>query len=115
MEFDNLEMVKEYPGWFMKGTLPLRIYCTHDEPKNEEKIAYRWHFGYPKKFIKIFCPLIETTPFWGEQHWTEQEGFYLWWIPTVTNTKELPLKELNDWANWRRRSFGNCLDFMKRM
>jgi hypothetical protein len=115
MEFENLEMVKEYPKWFLNRTLPLRVYRTHDEPKKGEKITYRWHFGYPEKVIKPFCPLIETTIYWGEPHWTEHEGFWLWWLPFTTESKELPMKELNEANGWRRRSLGECLKFLQRM
>lgn len=110
MQFENLELVKEYPGIFLKGTKSLRIYKS----KGKDDDQYRWHFGYPKEFIKPFCPLIETTPFWGEQHWTEQDGFYIWWLMIMTDTPDLPIEELNKENNNRYKTFAHAFDFLRK-
>ena len=79
MIFKNLEMVKEYPDWFLNKTLSLRIYRTHDKPKKGEKICYRWHFGYMeckecKKLVMepLFCRLVRECP------------YFLYWNPLGT-------------------------------
>ncbi len=116
--FHKLKMVKEYPGWFLKRTKPLRVYRSSDTDKSG-KVTYRYHFGFPVEFIKPFCPLIESTPFWGEQHWAEQDGFWLWWTPVTSDAKNpLPLDELNKELNrdlaFRRKAFMGCLDFYRK-
>lgn len=114
MLFENLELIHEYPGWFLQRTKPLRIYKTTSTNKDGTK-SYRLHFGYPEEFIKPFCPLIESTPFWGEQHWTEHEGF--WVFPSqiaLGSPDEYPVEKLNKENAWRRDSFAKVLDFYQR-
>lgn len=114
MRFDNLELVKEYPNWFLNKTKALRVYRTSEKDKYGKVLSYRYHIGYPEEFIKPFCPLIETTPFWGEQHWTEIDGFWLWWTVIVTKDNKYPINELNKDNLFRRNSFARCLEFLQK-
>jgi len=115
MLFDNLELVKEYPGQFLKQTKPLRIYRSHDASKKGKTTSYRYHFGYPKELVEPFCPLLEATLYWGEPHWTEIDGFWLWWTSiTVKATDYYPLEAINKENGFRRHAFSQCLDFYRR-
>lgn len=112
-KFDNLELYKEYPGWFMGGRKSLRLYRTCEVDADGNITSYRWHFGYPDTLVRPVCPLLETTLYWGEQHWYEtDDGYWLWWLPIVTKDKDyFPKEELNRETDWRRRSMGKVINF----
>jgi len=88
MQFDNLKLYREYPT-ILSGKKPLRIYTTDFRDKK-----VRWHFGFPKSMVEPVRQLLETTPFWGEQHWTEQDGFWVYWLTCCSQKDEFPVKEL---------------------
>ena len=115
MLFENLELVKEYPGFFLRRTKPLKVYRTHEVAKSGKPTSYRYHFGYPEELVKPFCPLLETTPFWGEAHWTEVDGFWLWWTSITAPNTDYPSPDvLNKENDFRRRYLSKCLDFYSR-
>ena len=87
-QFDNLKLYSEYPT-MLSGKRPLRIYTSGFR---EGKV--RWHFGFQESMVKPVRQLLETTPFWGEQHWTEQDGFWVYWTTCCTPEGEFPQKEL---------------------
>ncbi len=109
--FKNLTLIKEYPNG-VGLNIPLRLYRTESE--DDERIRYRWHFGYQEKFIKPLCPLIESTPFWGEQHWIEIEGYWLWWLSFTTEDPEIPKGQVNWWYKWYGRQFDMCVNYCRK-
>jgi len=88
MKFDNLKLYREYPT-MISGKEPLRLYTSDFE--NGE---VRWHFGFPERMVKPVHELLESTPFWGESHWTEQDGFWVYWLTCCSKEEEFPAEEL---------------------
>lgn len=103
MNFSNLQLIAEYPK-MINGKYPFRLYST-----DEENGKIRYHFGWPEFIIKPFLPLLETTLYWGEPHWTEQDGFYIYWLPIVSEQNNPNWKELNKLMKFQFRSFNECL------
>ena len=107
MIFSNFEFVKEYPT-VISGKLPVRIYKSYDDNK------YRWHVGFKEDFVKPLCSLLECAPYWGEMHWKEEDGFWIWWTMTVTDDEELPFGQLQRDLNFRMSSLNKVLDFFRK-
>jgi hypothetical protein len=110
MDFNNLELVKEYPN-FIKDKYPFRLYRSQEKAGGR----YKYHLGFPEGLVKPMCFMLETTPYWGEVHWKEIDGFYLWWTTTFSDTKEPPLRELNRELKWRISVANDCIHFLKRL
>ncbi len=109
-KFSNLVLVKEYPTMLM-GKFPLRLY----QSKEEQNSFYRYHFGFPEVIVKHLTPMLETTPYWGEKHWIEIEGFWLWFLTIMPKDNlEIPNKELDRELSWRLRSANKCLDLLRK-
>jgi hypothetical protein len=115
MNFDSFELVKQYDNMIV-GKYPLRLYRSRFMPDDTEKPieSYRYHLGFPKKLIAPFCPLIESTPFWGEQHWTEHEDFYVWWTMITEGIDVIPYDRLDKEVDWRIKTWNKVLAFYKR-
>jgi len=106
-----MNLVKEYPDG-VGPNIPLRLYWTI-EKDSDDNIYYRWHFGYPEKFIKPLCPVIESSPYWGEVHWAEIDGFWVWWLSVTTTTPEIPKEKVNFWYRFYGRMFNMCVNYLR--
>jgi hypothetical protein len=108
--FNEAVLIKEFVN-HMNGKYNLRVYYS------EQGDRYRWHFGYPKQIIDILLPLLETTPYWGEQHWCEIDDYYLYWLPITTTTSQ-PNKELYKQLNREDKNllnlYNSCTQQTKR-
>lgn len=102
-KFSNLELVKEYPTMLM-GKFPLRLYRSKDTKDS----FYRYHFGFPEKIVKPLSVMLETTPYWGEQHWDIIDGFWIWWLAITSEGIEVPNEKLNSELKWRLNSANKC-------
>ncbi len=109
MDFKNLEFVKEYPT-IIAGKYPLRLYRSREGVKAN----YRYHFGFPEGMVKPICTILECTPFWGEEHWKEVDGFWLWWLTIMSETEDIPSVELNRDLAWRISSINNVNRFYRK-
>lgn len=89
--FESLTLYKTYKK-LLNNKWDVCLYYTIE--KRQKETAYRWHFGFPEKIIKPFLPLLETTPYWGEQHWKEIDEFYLYWLTSVTEKPEPEIDRL---------------------
>jgi hypothetical protein len=90
--YGNPVLAKEFVS-HLNGKYNLRLYYT---PAKADERRFRWHFGYPEQIIKYLLPLLETTPFWGDQHWLELDGYYVYVLHVVTDTNGLTVNLLND-------------------
>lgn len=74
-------------SWTIRSNLgrevEIRVYST---PEGNRR---RWHFGFPKKLVSPLCPLLACTPYWGDAHWAERDGFWLWHTAIVSDSPEL--------------------------
>lgn len=100
---EEIFFVKEYPT-ALGGKKPVRIYRSRTGEQ------WRWFLGFPEEAVKPLCPLLETTPYWGEQHCGEHDGFWLWWTTTVTTDDAVPVQKLNGHLKWMTRAATTCLD-----
>ena len=109
------KLYKEYPKFLRvkeDASYDLRIYTTQDEGDN----LIRWHFGFPKIAVEPLLPLLETTLYWGEQHWTEDEGFYLWWLPIMTNSVDsFPKEKITRSLEFLIEQYNKCLLQVRRL
>jgi len=101
----NPKLQKEYPK-FLSNKWDLRIYYTVEED------FYRFHFGFPENLVKPLCPLLECSPYWGEQHWIEVDGFWLWWLPYREKTNKPKKEKLNSWLKFYLSQYNMCLRFL---
>lgn len=109
MKFEKPQLVKECPK-ILVNKYSLRVYKT-----KESDNKWRWHFGFPKELVEPLCPLLESTPYWGEQHWYEDEDdFWLWWLFEKTKTIKPPIKKLCFWLKWHTNMYNRCLSFLKK-
>lgn len=112
-DFDKLELVVHKDN-IISGKEPIRIYRTTTQDK-DGITTYRYHIGFPEKVVKILCPLLETTPYWGEQHWKEIDGFWLWWTAiTGKGGDDAPFDKLNRELDWRLKSANKVLQWLRK-
>jgi hypothetical protein len=115
-QFDDFKFVKEYPT-ILAGKHPLRLYRSRFSPDDLNKPIekYRWHFGFPKNIVEPVGVLLETTPYWGEVHWKEEDGFWIYWLHDVSDAseEEIPSK-LNKTLDFYLRSYNQVIGFYKR-
>ena len=109
MRFENLKLIKEYPK-MISNKYPLRLYFS--DFRKDESNKVRYHFGWPKFIVKPLCPLLETTLYWGEEHWVEDGNFYIYWLPIISVEGEVPYDELNKMLKFQLGSFNQCLTTM---
>lgn len=110
MKFNTPIFVKEFTN-HLSGKYNLMLYYS------KETHGYRWHFGYPEELVKPLIPLLEATCFWGEQHWTEIDGYCLYWLPIVTEIFELNedlLKHLRREDQSLMSLYNQCFEYLKR-
>ena len=116
IQFDNFKFVKEFPT-ILAGKHPLRLYRSRFSPDDPEKPIekYRWHFGFPEKIVKPLCPLLEATPYWGETHWKEEDGFWIYWLHDISDIseEEIPSK-LNKTLKLYLTSYNQVLRFFSK-
>ena len=103
----DFEFVKEFPN-IISGKITIRLYRS---PARYHK--YNYHVGFPKEFIETLCPLIEASPYWGEQHWREEDGFWIWWTRVMTDDEELPVCELQKVLEFKIDSLNKVVDFLR--
>ena len=116
IKFDDFEFVKEY-STMLADKHPLRLYRSRFNPNDLSKPIqeYRWHFGFPKTILpEPMLMLLETSPYWGEQHWKEEDGFYIYWLHDVSEKDEGIPKKLNKTLEFYLRSYNQVLNFYKR-
>lgn len=104
-------LLKEFVN-HISGKWNLRVYYSLSHNK-----WYRWHFGYPKAIIDPLLPLLETTPFWGESHWCEIDGYYLYWLPILSESNEPNtdiVHKLNQEDSTMIAFYNDCLSILKK-
>jgi len=115
MNRDSLTLHREYPDIIGSdaGDQPLRVYCTTETYTGSKRV--RWHFGFHKKLVEALCPLLESSPYWGEKHWAEDGDWWIWWCPYMTDPgEEPPFKDLNRWLSFLLKQHNTCYNLMKR-
>jgi hypothetical protein len=113
-DFGELEFIKEYPT-LISGKKPLRLYRTKTTDANGGLVDnYRYHFGFPKEVVELLCPMLETTLYWGERHWKEDGGFWIWWLMIVQEGTDVPVDKLNRELDWRMKYASKCLQWLAR-
>jgi hypothetical protein len=115
MKFDDFEFVKEYPV-IIAGKHPLRLYRSRFSPNELDKPIekVRWHFGFPKKIVEPLCPMLESTPYWGEIHWKEDGDFWIWWLTDFSDINEGVPDKLNKTLERYFKSYNQLLNWFKR-
>lgn len=114
MSFDDLELVKEFPK-ILCGTKPLRVYRSRSFPVDTDKPIEKWryHFGFPTELVLPLSILLETSPYWGDRHWHEEDGFRLWRLTIVGDLKP-PWDKLNRELSRRMKSYNSVLAWMRK-
>ena len=114
MRFENLELVKEYPE-MLWGKYPFRLYQSDfGSGRYDNNLRWvRYHFGWPKFMVDPLLPLLETTLFWGNSHWCEEDDFYIYWEPSISIEGDIPFDELNRQMKYRISGYNKCLNMMK--
>ena len=82
------------------------MYCTTEGDR------YRFHFGFPEKIVEPVHDLLECSPYWGEQHWQEIDGFWLWWLSYTEEVKKPKKEKLNHWLKFHVSQYNLCLGFL---
>jgi hypothetical protein len=115
MEFENFKFVKEY-STIIAGKHPLRLYTSRFSPNELDKPIekVRWHFGFPKKLVEPLCPLLETTPYWGEPHWKEDNDFWIYWLTDVSENDGTIPDKLNKTLTFYFNQYNKCLHWYQR-
>ena len=115
MKFDDFEPFEEYPTILM-GKFPFRVYRSRFMPTETDKpiTSYRYHFGFPKKLVEPICLLLETTVYWGEAHWHEHEGFWIWHTYITGRVDQaVPYKDLDRELASRIRQYNHCIEWYR--
>jgi len=116
LKFEDFKFVKEFPT-IIVGKYPLRLYRSRFSPDDLNKPIekYRWHFGFPKFMVEPLCPMLEASPYWGETHWKEEDGFWIWWLTDISDAKEEMIPDkLNKTLDFYFKSYNHVINFYKR-
>lgn len=110
---DGLELVWEKKN-YLCGRITLRVYKSRFSPVDLKKPIEEWryHFGFPREMVESLAMLLETSVYWGEKHWKEHEGFWLWML-TVTGEKT-PWNKLNRQLTFMVKSYNQVLRFYEK-
>ena len=113
--FDDFKFVKEYPT-IIAGKYPLRLYTSRFSPNELDKPIekVRWHFGFPKQVVQPLCPMLESSPYWGETHWKEDGDFWIWWLMDFSENDGIIPDKLNKTLEWYFKSYNQLLNWFKR-
>ena len=113
LDENSLELVFEKER-FICERLPLRMYRSRFSPEDLKKPIEKWryHFGFPEGLVKPVAQLLETTIAWGEKHWKEHEGFWIWWL--AISGKEPPWDKLKRDLEFRISSYNRILKFYQK-
>jgi len=109
MDFKNLELIKQYDN-IISNKEPVRL-C---KSKEGNTLPFRYHLGFPERIISPLCPLLETTVYWGETHWREEDGFWIWQTPLTGKNEDIPYNNLNRELSWRIGAANQALRFLKK-
>lgn len=104
----DIELVEEFPK-ALGRKLPIRVYRASDHDR------WRWFLGFPREAVKPLCPLLESSPYWGEIHCAEDGDFWLWWQMILTNSDEIPLKELNRALAYSLNLAQRCIETLDKL
>ena len=113
---DGFELIKTFDT-IIAGKFPLRLYRSRFSPTDLDKPIeeYRYHFGFPEKLVKPAALLLETTPYWGNKHWKEEDGFWIWWLTVTSNAKNgPPYKALNRRLDYMLHAYNNVVRFLRK-
>ena len=114
---EDFALVCEKPN-FLVGKYPFRVYRSRFSPigkPDEPATAWRYHFGFPKALVEPICRLLETSPYWGEAHWREHEGFWLWWLSVTGEADQPPpWEKLKGHLDFLLRAYNDCLALFHR-
>jgi len=112
MEFPELEFVRDMPIHSDKGRqLVVKLYRSRHEPGDlsQPVQSYRWHFGFPKGLVEPIALLLETSPYWGEQHWCVRDDCWLWCTSCVSDASlPLPIQEILASLKFFLWSYNEC-------
>lgn len=114
--YDDFELIKTFKT-IIAEKFPLRLYRSRFYPTDINKPIekYRYHFGFPEALVKPICLLLETTLFWGEEHWKEEDGFWIWWLTIIGGANDkLPFKALQKQLDRMLKSRNSVIKFLKK-
>lgn len=107
--FDNLKQIFEQPN-MISNKHAVRIYITTEDDDN-----VRYHLGFPSAMLpEQVWLLAETEPYLGEKHWTEVDGFKIFWLSEVINkSQQLPVIALQRHIVFHINSIKTAVKFFK--
>ena len=115
-EKEKLEFIKEFTN-VISNKFSVRVYRNRFNPTDLTKpiTEYRYHFGFPKELIEPIALLLETTCYWGEQHWKEEDNCFIYWTTIVEKAdKNAPIERLKKEICRFIDSANNCLSFLRK-
>jgi hypothetical protein len=112
MEFTNLKLYREYPG-HLCGKHPVRLYTTDFSEDSPDKV--RWHVGWPKELLPDeFLQMLECDIYMFGSHWTEHEGFLIFWTMVCEPLEPFPSMQINRQLNYMVKSYNQVLNFFRK-
>jgi len=113
MKFPEPELVQKTLLRSNRGReIEFRIYRTPELKVSPlQQPRWWWHFGFPEALVSSLCPLLECTPYWGDQHWAERDGYWIWATSVVSDSSELSAvqRKLNSELRLDLQSLNMCL------
>jgi len=107
----GLVLVKEFKD-VISNKYSVRVYYAEDGNR------YRWFLGFPKEIVEPLCPLLECTPYWGEQHAAEEvdgeNEFWIWWETELTESKDEIPKGMRRHLKFRLQMHNECVGFFNK-
>lgn len=112
---DGFKLVRTFDT-IIAGKLPLKLYRSRFSPTDTDKPIekYRYHFGFPEGLVKPIALLLETSPYWGDPHWKEEDGFWIWHLPVVGDGEEPPYKTLNRRLGYMLEAHNSVVRFLRK-
>lgn len=111
----GIVFVKEFPT-AISDKYPVRVYYSKERDNGK---CYRWFLGFQKKQVEPLCPLLESSPYWGEQHAAEEidgeKEFWIWWETELTESKDEIPKKLNRCLKFKLMMYNECMNFLGKM
>ena len=120
MWFAHLKYVYEEPKHLCEEH-DLRVYTSEVQanghtPSDGEQEQVRYHIGFPEYLVKPIAILLETSPYWGEAHWCEEDGFWLYWLRICGGKDEpIPFADIDKNLKFKLKAYNRCLGTMTRM
>lgn len=112
----NPEYIKQWDNSVRHGekAIKIRAYCSENLTNLEDRKHYIWYMAFPKDVIDPFMPIIETSPYFGDQHEFEINGFYLYAVfGWNSNNLSDVIKRLNSSLKFFIGAYKECVDLYR--